>query len=136
MTCELPGGCSIHWATENLWRVRLYTRFILRTRLLHTAKISNVDAVLCGERTKAGKFYARWNKCENELISLLWTWNKEKIQVADRIWIYNLPNTARDMLINLFSHQRTTCFATLLQKNLNSDVARFNYHSFSNLLTT
>ena len=37
------------------------------------------------------------------------------------------------MLINSFSHQRTTCFAILLQNDLNSDVAHFNYHSCSQL---
>ena len=48
------------------------------TRVVHTAGISNVAVVLCGERIKDGKFYARWNKCEIELISIPRAWDKEK----------------------------------------------------------
>ena len=39
---------------------------------------------------KDGKFQARWNKCENELISMSRAWDKEKIWVPD-----DLPNTGR-----------------------------------------
>ena len=68
------------------------------TRVLHTARISNVGLVLCGERMKDGQFKARWNECENEIISVSRAWDKaEKIWVPDRIlsWCWFLEESAR-----------------------------------------
>ena len=48
-----------------------------------------------GERTKDGKFYARWNKCENEMIKMSRAWDKEEIWVPDTIRTYDLPNTGQ-----------------------------------------
>ena len=36
MTSQTPGGCSIHWATENSWRARPYTRFLLSLLMMST----------------------------------------------------------------------------------------------------
>ena len=63
----------------------LYPLHLLKSEAIHyvhiwhasctTARISNVDVALCGERMKGGKFSARWNKCENEMISKSRAWD-------------------------------------------------------------
>ena len=40
-------------------RERPYTIGSHLTRVLHTARINNVDIVLCGERMKDGRFYCK-----------------------------------------------------------------------------
>ena len=68
--------------------------YIYLTCILHTARISNVDVAMCGERIKDGKFYGRWNKCENEMISMSRSWKRKNLSPV-RIRTYDLPNIGR-----------------------------------------
>ena len=56
---------------------------ILRSYLIHvlqTARISNVDVVLCGESMKDGNFEGWWNRCENQLISMSRAWDEKNFE--------------------------------------------------------
>ena len=54
------------------------------------------EIVLYDEKMKDGGFKARWNKSEDEIISVSRAWGKEKILVfPDRIRTYDLLNTRR-----------------------------------------
>ena len=62
---------------------------------------------------KDGKCWARWNKCENEIISMSRAWDKEKIWVPDRIRTYDLPNTGRALYpLELLGHTFFICNCT------------------------
>ena len=62
-------GALSAWATENSWRVRPYTTFIVD---MHPAYCLGQQCQCCtdDERMKDSKFWARWNKCENEIIGV------------------------------------------------------------------
>ena len=60
ITSQSPGGRSIHLSYGSLRRTHVERGDVLGsylTRLLHTARISNVDVALCGERMKDGNFF-------------------------------------------------------------------------------
>ena len=82
-------GALSAWATENSWRVRPYTTFIVD---MHPAYCLGQQCQCCtdDERMKDSKFWARWNKCENEIISVSRAWDKEKIWVLERIRAHDL----------------------------------------------
>ena len=100
MTSQSPGGRSIHLSYRELMEseaIHILGSYL--TRALHIARISNVNVVLCDERMKDGKFWARWNRCENKKkISMSLAWDKEKIWVPDRIRTYDLRRQLETVL--------------------------------------
>ena len=54
MTSQTPGRCSIHSSFEELIESEILGSYL--THILHTARISNVNVVMCGERMQDGKF--------------------------------------------------------------------------------
>ena len=88
----------------NTWRA-LYPLHLLKSEAIHyvhiwhasctTARISNVDVALCGERMKGGKFSARWNKCENEMISKSQAWDMN-MNLVYRLAVYEFSVTQVD----------------------------------------
>ena len=106
-TYDLPNtgrALFVHFSYEELMEsdaiyiyiyIYIYILGSYLTHVQHTARISNVDVALCGEKMKDGKFLSSKKQIWNELISMSRAGDKERIWDPIRIRTYDLPNTGR-----------------------------------------
>ena len=99
MTSQSPGGRSIHLSYRELMEseaIHILGSYL--TRALHIARIGIVNVVLCDERMKDGKFWARWNRCENKKNQHVTSVGQEKIWVPNRIQTHDLRSQLETVL--------------------------------------
>ena len=96
MTSQTPGGRFIHSSYGELMESEAIILGSYLTRILHTARISNVDVALNGlKEWKMVNFKVNETNVKIKLISMSPAWDKEKIWVPKRIRTYDLQNTGQ-----------------------------------------
>ena len=96
LVCFIVGGCSIHLSYGELMESEAIILGSYLTRILHTARISNVDVALNGlKEWKMVNFKVNETNVKIKLISMSPAWDTEKIWVPKRIRTYDLQNTGQ-----------------------------------------
>ena len=62
MTSRTPVGRSNHWASGRLVASEVIFTESVITRVLHIARISNVESTVCDNKKKDGKFFKAWKE--------------------------------------------------------------------------